>query len=122
MDATPWTDACLNVVDVESQRVLHGVDRPHAARGEQGVDFAEACRLPTVEHHAGARPWAGRGDHDRLRFTRRCRSARTPYPFGRRHHSGEDDAWHIAALVRHLAERDARPTETGPYGKVRRHG
>ncbi|MGW0119672.1 exonuclease domain-containing protein [Streptomyces sp. NPDC003327] len=31
-------------------------------------------------------------------------------PLEGRHHSGEDDAWNIASLVLHLAERDAWPT------------
>jgi len=110
---------------------------------DRGVGFAEACRLLTAEHHAGARPWISWGDYDRHQFTRQCRAARTPYPFGRRHtnakavftdahglrkrpgmaqaleiaglplegrhHRGEDDAWNIAALVLHLAERRAWP-------------
>ena len=115
------------------------------AEVDTGVDFAEACRLLAVEHQAGSRPWASWGDYDRKQFTRQCRAAGVPYPFGRRHwnaklvftgahglrrrpgmaqaltiadlplegrhHSGADDAWNIAALVLHLAERDAWPTE-----------
>ncbi|MER8120454.1 3'-5' exonuclease [Streptomyces sp. NPDC094031] len=52
---------------------------------DQGVTFAEACRLLAAEHHAGTRPWASWGDYDRHQFTRQCQAARTPYPFGRRH-------------------------------------
>ncbi|MGW2997571.1 exonuclease domain-containing protein [Streptomyces sp. NPDC001193] len=52
---------------------------------DQGVAFAEACRLLAAEHHAGARPWASWGDYDRHQFTRQCQSTRTAYPFGRHH-------------------------------------
>ncbi|KAA0926990.1 3'-5' exonuclease [Streptomyces apricus] len=52
---------------------------------EQGVTFAEACRLLATEHRAGVRPWASWGDYDRHQFTRQCQATRTPYPFGRRH-------------------------------------
>ncbi|MGN9821617.1 exonuclease domain-containing protein [Streptomyces sp. SD11] len=52
---------------------------------EQGVTFAEACRLLAIEHRAGARPWASWGDYDRHQFTRQCQATGTPYPFGRRH-------------------------------------
>lgn len=50
-----------------------------------GVDFAEACRVPAVEHEAGLRPWASWGDHDRKQFTRQCRATGVPYLFGQRH-------------------------------------
>lgn len=52
---------------------------------DQGVTFAEACRLLAAGHRAGARPWASWGDYDRHQFTRQCRATRTPYPFGHRH-------------------------------------
>ncbi|KAB1140153.1 exonuclease domain-containing protein [Streptomyces luteolifulvus] len=52
---------------------------------EQGVPFAEACRLLAAEHRAGALPWASWGDYDRHQFTRQCRATRTPYPFGQYH-------------------------------------
>jgi inhibitor of KinA sporulation pathway (predicted exonuclease) len=111
---------------------------------DQGVSFAEACRLLATDHSAGTRPWASWGDYDRKQFTRQCQATGTPYPFGRhhtnaklaftdayglrkrpgmaqaltlagrplegRHHRGEDDAWNIAALVLHLAERDVWPS------------
>ncbi|MEU9607998.1 3'-5' exonuclease [Streptomyces sp. NPDC048057] len=35
-------------------------------------------------------------------------------PLEGRHHSGEDDAWNIAALVLDLVERDAWPSASGP--------
>jgi len=205
MDSAPWTDALLNVVDVEATcwpgspppgkvseiievglTVVDLATRERVARhrilvrpvrsevsafcteltgltqqeADRGVPFTEACRLLAAEHHAGARPWASWGDYDRLQFTRQCQATRTPYPFGRRHtnakaaftdahglrkrpgmaqalefaglplegrhHSGEDDAWNIAALVLHLVERDAWPAPAEPpahaYEKVRRHG
>ncbi|MBB5958072.1 inhibitor of KinA sporulation pathway (predicted exonuclease) [Saccharothrix tamanrassetensis] len=34
-------------------------------------------------------------------------------PLEGRHHSGEDDAWNIAALILHLHDRDAWPTAGG---------
>ncbi|MEU5309094.1 3'-5' exonuclease [Streptomyces sp. NPDC021562] len=52
---------------------------------DQGVGFAEACRLLAAEHHAGVRPWASWGDYDRHQFTRQCQATRTPYPFNHRH-------------------------------------
>jgi inhibitor of KinA sporulation pathway (predicted exonuclease) len=52
---------------------------------DQGVTFAEACRLLAAEHRAGARPWVSWGDYDRHQFTRQCQATRTPYPFGRHH-------------------------------------
>ncbi|MEV7323939.1 3'-5' exonuclease [Streptomyces sp. NPDC093970] len=51
----------------------------------RGVGFAEACRLLSADHHAGARPWVSWGDYDRNQFTRQCRATGTPYPFGRHH-------------------------------------
>ncbi|MFD0153741.1 exonuclease domain-containing protein [Streptomyces sp. NPDC055721] len=52
---------------------------------DQGISFAEACRLLATEHCAGTRPWVSWGDYDRHQFTRQCRATRTPYPFGRHH-------------------------------------
>lgn len=52
---------------------------------EQGVGFAEACRLLAAEHRAGARPWASWGDYDRHQFTRQCQATGAAYPFGRHH-------------------------------------
>ncbi|MGI5451623.1 exonuclease domain-containing protein [Streptomyces sp. CA-249302] len=52
---------------------------------DEGVRFADACRLLAAEHRAGARPWISWGDYDRHQFTRQCRATRTPYPFGRHH-------------------------------------
>ncbi|MFF7331650.1 exonuclease domain-containing protein [Streptomyces sp. NPDC090306] len=52
---------------------------------DRGVTFAQACRLLAAEHRAGARPWASWGDYDRHQFTRQCRAAPAPYPFGRHH-------------------------------------
>lgn len=52
---------------------------------DQGVGFAEACRLLAAEHRSGTRPWASWGDYDRHQFGRQCEATRTPYPFGRHH-------------------------------------
>ncbi|WP_037607035.1 3'-5' exonuclease [Streptacidiphilus rugosus] len=54
-------------------------------RVDQGLGFAEACRLLAAEHHAGSRPWVSWGDYDRHQFTRQCQATGVPYPFGRRH-------------------------------------
>jgi hypothetical protein len=35
---------------------------------DQGVTFAEACRLLAAERRAGARPWVSWGDYDRHQF------------------------------------------------------
>ncbi|MFJ9560781.1 exonuclease domain-containing protein [Streptomyces fuscichromogenes] len=61
---------------------LTGLTQPEV---DQGVTFAEACRLLAAEHRAGVRPWASWGDYDRHQFTRQCGATRTPYPFGRHH-------------------------------------
>ncbi|MFD4600046.1 exonuclease domain-containing protein [Streptomyces sp. NPDC058464] len=61
---------------------LTGLTQPEV---DQGVAFAEACRLLAADHRAGARPWVSWGDYDRHQFTRQCQATRTPYPFGRRH-------------------------------------
>jgi inhibitor of KinA sporulation pathway (predicted exonuclease) len=52
---------------------------------DDAVTFADACRWLSVEHDAGARPWASWGDYDRKQFTRQCADAGVPYPFGDRH-------------------------------------
>lgn len=54
-----------------------------------GVSFAEACRLLTTRHRAGARPWASWGDYDRKQFVRQCAATGTAYPFGPRHTNAE---------------------------------
>lgn len=117
------------------------------AEVDQGVSYAEACRILVDDHAAADRPWASWGDYDRNQFARQSRADRVAYPFGHpverthtnakavfttayglrrkpgmsqalriaglplegRHHSGEDDAWNIAALVLDLAARDAWP-------------
>lgn len=55
------------------------------AEVDQGVDFADACKLLAAEHHAGPRAWASWGDYDRHQFNRQCRATGTTYPFGSRH-------------------------------------
>ncbi|MEU3749001.1 MULTISPECIES: 3'-5' exonuclease [Streptomyces] len=117
------------------------------AEVDQGVTFAEACRILSDEYEAGVRPWASWGEYDRRQFARQCQADGVPYPFGYptdrthtnakavfadahglrkrpgmayalriadlplegRHHSGEDDAWNIAALVLDLVTREAWP-------------
>ncbi|SFE19529.1 Inhibitor of the KinA pathway to sporulation, predicted exonuclease [Actinacidiphila alni] len=55
------------------------------AEVDGGVPFAEACRMLARDHAAGARAWASWGDYDRHQFTRQCRAAAVPYPFGAVH-------------------------------------
>ncbi|MET7455747.1 3'-5' exonuclease [Streptomyces sp. NPDC005574] len=70
---------------------------------EGGLSFAEACRLLAAGHDAGIRPWASWGDYDRDQFTRQCRAAGVPYPFGRFH-------------------TNAKAVFTGAYGLRKRPG
>ncbi|MFE0651121.1 exonuclease domain-containing protein [Streptomyces sp. NPDC059534] len=49
---------------------------------EQGVTFAEACRILVEEYEAGVRPWASWGEYDRRQFARQSRADGVPYPFG----------------------------------------
>jgi inhibitor of KinA sporulation pathway (predicted exonuclease) len=79
---------------------LTGLTQPEV---DQGVAFAEACRLLAAEHRAGARPWVSWGDYDRHQFARQCQATRTPYPFGRRH-------------------TNAKAVFTGAYGLRKRPG
>ncbi|MFL6122695.1 exonuclease domain-containing protein [Actinophytocola sp.] len=52
---------------------------------DQGVTFAEACRILAKEHRANTLPWASWGDYDRNQFTRQCRHTNTEYPFSADH-------------------------------------
>lgn len=52
---------------------------------DQGVTFAEACRILARDHHAGTTQWASWGDYDRNQFTRQCRHTNTAYPFSGNH-------------------------------------
>jgi inhibitor of KinA sporulation pathway (predicted exonuclease) len=52
---------------------------------DNGVSFADACRILAASYRADMRPWASWGDYDRLQFQRQCGATGTPYPFGRVH-------------------------------------
>lgn len=52
---------------------------------DQGVTFAEACRILAKDHQANTTPWASWGDYDRNQFTRQCRHTNTEYPFSGDH-------------------------------------
>ncbi|MEU3891527.1 3'-5' exonuclease [Streptomyces sp. NPDC029041] len=52
------------------------------AEVEQGVPFAEACRVLVEQHEAGERPWASWGEYDRRQFVRQSRADGVAYPFG----------------------------------------
>jgi inhibitor of KinA sporulation pathway (predicted exonuclease) len=53
------------------------------AEVEQGVTFAEACRILVEEYGAGERPWASWGEYDRRQFARQSQADAVAYPFGR---------------------------------------
>jgi inhibitor of KinA sporulation pathway (predicted exonuclease) len=52
------------------------------AEVDQGVGFAEACRILVAEYAAAERPWASWGDYDRRQFVRQCRADGVDYPLG----------------------------------------
>jgi inhibitor of KinA sporulation pathway (predicted exonuclease) len=52
---------------------------------DQGVTFAEACKILARDHESATRPWASWGDYDRNQFTRQCRHTNTEYPFSGNH-------------------------------------
>ncbi|MFM9594817.1 exonuclease domain-containing protein [Streptomyces scabiei] len=52
------------------------------AEVEQGVTFAEACRILVEEYEAGKRPWASWGEYDRRQFARQSQADAVAYPFG----------------------------------------
>ncbi|WP_053718692.1 3'-5' exonuclease [Saccharothrix sp. NRRL B-16348] len=89
--------------------------RPWASWGDYDrKQFARQCRATGVTYPFGRRHW-----NAKLVFTQAHDLRKRPgmaqaltiagLPLEGRHHSGEDDAWNIAALVLHLAERDAWP-------------
>lgn len=55
------------------------------AQVEEGISFAEACRLLKAEYGSHERVWASYGEADRLRFERQCQSRQIAYPFAPRH-------------------------------------
>jgi inhibitor of KinA sporulation pathway (predicted exonuclease) len=71
------------------------------AEADQGVSFAEACRLLSADHRAGRRPWASWGDYDRKQFAAQCQATNTSYPFGARY----ADAKAVFAACRGLRRR-----------------
>ena len=52
---------------------------------EQGVSFAEACKILRKEYDSRDRLWASWGDYDRRQFERECRERGVGYPFGVSH-------------------------------------
>ncbi|WP_243867125.1 3'-5' exonuclease [Actinophytocola oryzae] len=52
---------------------------------DQGVPFAEACRILARDHHTNTTPWASWGDYDRKQFTRQCEHTNVEYPFTNDH-------------------------------------
>jgi inhibitor of KinA sporulation pathway (predicted exonuclease) len=52
---------------------------------DQGVSFAEACRIVAHDYKTRERTWASYGDYDRRQFERQCASFGVAYPFGPTH-------------------------------------
>jgi inhibitor of KinA sporulation pathway (predicted exonuclease) len=93
----------LTVVDLDQQVRLakHRIlVRPHRSRVsafcteltsltqdevDQGVTFAEACKVLARDHHTKTVPWASWGDYDRNQFNRQCKHTGTEYPFSGNH-------------------------------------
>ena len=81
------SDFCTKLTSLTQQEV------------DQGVTFAEACRILARDHHTNTIPWASWGDYDRNQFTRQCQHTNTPYPF-----SGD----HTNAKLKFTAAHDLR--------------
>ncbi len=52
---------------------------------DQGVAFADACRLLETELDAQSATWASYGAYDRKQFMRQCQSFDVPYPLSDTH-------------------------------------
>lgn len=52
---------------------------------ENGINFADACKILKEEYHSHQRTWASYGDYDRIQFMKQCQAEGIPYPFGRSH-------------------------------------
>ncbi|MEU4448074.1 3'-5' exonuclease [Actinosynnema sp. NPDC050801] len=91
--------------------------RPWASWGDYDrKQFTRQCRAAGVRYPFGRRHWNAKlvftGAHGlRKRPGMAQALAVAGLPLEGRHHRGEDDAWNIAALVLHLARRDAWPAE-----------
>ncbi len=55
------------------------------AQVEQGITFAEACKILKKKYLSQQRVWASYGDYDRRQFERQCLAENVSYPFGSRH-------------------------------------
>jgi inhibitor of KinA sporulation pathway (predicted exonuclease) len=111
-----FAEAC-RLLEVEHQA---GV-RAWASWGDYDRNqFTRQCRATGVRYPFGRRHW-----NAKLVFTQAHGLRKRPgmaqaltiavLPLEGRHHRGEDDAWNIAALVLHLAARNAWPsTPTTP--------
>jgi inhibitor of KinA sporulation pathway (predicted exonuclease) len=111
-----FAEAC-RLLEVEHQA---GV-RAWASWGDYDRNqFTRQCRATGVRYPFGRRHW-----NAKLVFTQAHGLRKRPgmaqaltiacLPLEGRHHRGEDDAWNIAALILHLAARDAwPPTPTTP--------
>jgi inhibitor of KinA sporulation pathway (predicted exonuclease) len=51
----------------------------------EGISFAEACRILRKDYDSRDRTWASFGDYDRRQFERQCLSWDVTYPFGPGH-------------------------------------
>ncbi|WP_447005409.1 exonuclease domain-containing protein [Saccharothrix isguenensis] len=111
-----FAEAC-RLLEVEHEA---GV-RPWASWGDYDREqFTRQCRATGVRYPFGRRHWnvklvfaQAHGLRKRPGMARALTVA--GLPLEGRHHRGDDDAWNIAALVLHLADRDAWPsTPTTP--------
>ncbi|MET8980216.1 3'-5' exonuclease [Streptomyces sp. NPDC004539] len=106
----------------------HAGSRPWASWGDYDrLQFTRQCRATRTPY-----PFGRRHTNAKAAFTDAHGLRKRPgmaqalqiagLPLEGRHHSGEDDAWNIAALVLHLAERDAWPTTPEhPHGQEAHH-
>ncbi|MFJ6669995.1 exonuclease domain-containing protein [Actinosynnema sp. NPDC091369] len=91
--------------------------RPWASWGDYDrKQFARQCRATGVPYPFGRRHWNAKQVFTQAHGLRKRPGMAqalelADLPLKGRHHSGADDAWNIAALVLHLAGRDAWPAE-----------
>jgi inhibitor of KinA sporulation pathway (predicted exonuclease) len=52
---------------------------------EQGVAFAEACKILVKKFNSSERTWASYGEYDRTMFEEQCADLGVSYPFSSRH-------------------------------------
>lgn len=94
------SEFCTNLTTITQEQV------------DEGIGFAEACRILRDDYLSSGRVFASFGDYDRKMFTRQCRELGVRYPFGPRHVNVKT----YAAL--HLG----LPKEVGMIGACKAYG